>query len=66
MVARPDCVCSSRMNRFLRFWGVGAGCTEKGFDTAKKVQHNMGLCCTNGQREGGRVGHFPQILKVGR
>lgn len=37
---------------------AGAACVENGSRRSENVQHNMGLCCMNGQGEGRWVGYF--------
>jgi hypothetical protein len=49
-------VCSSRKSRRVplldALCGVGAECTENDCDGQKRMRHNMGLCCMNGQVRG--------------
>ena len=59
-------VCSSRENRYVRLLGRGQAMCRKGLWRSKKMQHNMGLCCMNGQGGGGGVGHFFFLSRAAR
>ena len=59
-----DLICSSREKRFLRLLRHGRATCTKRFVTVKKMQHNMGLCCTDGQGGGG--GSFTSFFYRGR
>lgn len=49
---------SSRKSHKLRLLPRGQRACRKGYWRSKMMQHNMGLCCMNGDRGGGRVGYF--------
>ena len=55
---------SSRKNRELRILAHGGAVCRKGLWRSKKMQHNMGLCCMDGQGEG--VGSITFFILPGR